>query len=141
MHNYHDVIRYQVKGNNDAAELKTFLREIYCLRGNNCIPGRTDWASGNLWVGATGAYRSLLCREHPSACPSGGTVRPFTEQEQCRAAAFINRFANLHERITRIYFYTFIDPGGDDTGIVDRDGRRARMAYYTVRDRAQRCRG
>ncbi len=147
VHNIADVIRYQVEGDHDAAELKNFLDEIYC-RGkegvqNDCT-GSTKWASGNMWIGSTSPYYSLACtqdRMQRGKCKPGDKTLPgIGEDSQCRAAAFINRFANLDPRITRTYIYTFADPGGEDSGIVDPSGTRARKAYAVVRDRAQACR-
>jgi hypothetical protein len=140
VHNYADVIRYQVSGDNDAAELKTFLRELYCTAGNHCVAGQTDWSSGNLWIGATGAYYQLDCSTHNVPCDPGTNVHVLGETSQCQAAAFINRFSNLSGKITRIYFYTFTDGrSGDNTGIVNSAGTTARKAYYAVRDRAESC--
>ena len=139
-HNYADVIRYQVSGDNGAAELKTFLRELYCTTGHHCVAGQTDWSSGNLWIGATGAYYQLDCQAHNVPCDPGTTVHVLGEQSQCQAAAFINRFSNLSGKITRIYFYTFTDGrSGDNTGIVNAAGTTPRKAYYAVRDRAESC--
>jgi hypothetical protein len=139
-HNYADVIRYQVNGDNGAAELKTFLRELYCTTGHHCVAGVTDWSSGNLWIGATGAYYQLDCHAHNVPCDPGSDVHVLGEASQCRAAAFINRFSNLSGKITRIYFYTFIDGRtGDNTGIVAPGGTTPRQAYAVVRDRAESC--
>ncbi|MGI8624901.1 MAG: hypothetical protein ACR2NB_15795 [Solirubrobacteraceae bacterium] len=142
VHNYSDVIRYQVSRDHTASELKTFLREICCTAGNHCTKS-TSWATGRMWIGATGANFSLACSAHSGLkCPSGKS-KVLGEASQCRAAAFINRFANVDSRITRIYFYTYMDGSNpaisDDTGIVDRGGTQARMAYAVVRDGAKRC--
>lgn len=141
VHNYADVIRYQVRGENRPAELRTFLRELYCTSGHHCVPGRTDWTSGNVWIGATGAYYQLDCRTHHVPCDPGTNVHVLGERSQCRAAAFINRLSGVSGKITRIYFYTFTDGrSGDNTGIVNARGTAPRKAYAVVRDRARTCR-
>jgi hypothetical protein len=145
VHNYADVVRYQLNSINRPAELNNFLDEIYC-RGSapqhHCT-GSTNWASGHLWIGATAANYSLACSRHEGLnCPDG-QHRVLGEASQCQAAAFINRFDNVDPRITRIYFYTYMDGSNpadsDDTGIVDRTGTNPRRAYAIVRDRAGSC--
>ncbi|MBV1854310.1 hypothetical protein [Catellatospora tritici] len=139
VHNYADVIRYQVSGEHTPAELNNFLDELYCTGSHHCVPG-TDWSSGNLWIGATGAYYQLDCRTHDVTCDPGTNVHVLGETSQCQAAAFINRFSNVSAKITRIYFYTFADGrSGDNTGIVNANGTVPRKAYYAVRDRAESC--
>jgi hypothetical protein len=141
VHNYADVIRYQVRGAHRPAELRTFLRELYCTAGHHCVPGRTNWSSGHVWIGATGAYYQLDCRAHDVPCDPGKRVHTLGERSQCRAAAFINRLSTVSGKITRIYFYTFTDGRtGDNTGIVDTRGATPRKAYAVVRDRAHTCR-
>jgi hypothetical protein len=141
VHNYGDVIRFQVSGEHRPAELRMFLRELYCTAGNHCIHAKTDWSSGHLWIGATGAYYQLDCSKHKIRCRPGQKVHVLGEVSQCRAAAFINRLSSVDPRITRIYFYTFTDGrGGDNTGIVNTKGKDKRKAYDVVRDRARACR-
>ena len=142
IHNYADVIRYQVSNDHNAAELKTFLREIYCLPGHHCTKD-TSWSSGVVWVTATGANYSLACVSHPGLDCAAGQFKVLGEANQCRAAAFIMRFANIDPRITRVYFYTFMDgsspASSDDTGLVSKDGLTPRKAYFVLRDRATAC--
>jgi hypothetical protein len=141
VHNYADVIRFQVRHEHTPAELHTFLRELYCQPGNHCIQGKTDWSSGHLWIGATGAYYQLDCQTHKVKCTPGQKVHVLGPVSQCQAAAFINRFSNVSPKITRIYFYTFTDGrSGDNTGIVNPTGTTPRPAYNVVRDRAGTCR-
>ena len=142
VHNYADVIRYQVSNEHVPKELKTFLRELYCLPGHHCT-ATTRWTSGVLWVTATGANYSLACSSHPGLnCPKG-QFKVLGEASQCRAAAFIMRWASISPRITRAYFYTFMDGSSpshsDDTGLVSRDGLRPRKAYSVIRQRATSC--
>jgi hypothetical protein len=129
------VVRYQVSGDHEPVDLKTFLREIYCQTGNHCTK-ETSWTSGVLWVTATGANYTLACSGHPGLhCPAG----------QCRAAAFIMRFANVDPRTTRVYFHTVMDgsspASGDDTGLVAR-GRPHRPPgpYSVLRAHSTSCR-
>lgn len=142
IHNYADVIRYQVSNEHEPAELKTFLREIYCLPGHHCTED-TNWSSGVVWVTATAANYSLACSGHPGLnCPAG-QVKVLGSANQCRAAAFIMRFGNVDPRVTRVYFYTFMDGSdpttSDDTGLVSKDGLTPRRAYHVLRDRAKSC--
>ncbi|MGS2617776.1 hypothetical protein ACVCAH_25120 [Micromonospora sp. LZ34] len=140
VHNYADVIRYQVSGEHTPAELNNFLDELYCAGSHHCVPGQTDWSSGNVWISETGAYYQLDCRTHNVSCDPGTNVHVLGETSQCQAAAFINRFSNVSGKITRIYFYTFTDGrSGDNTGIVNAAGTAPRKAYYVVRDRAESC--
>lgn len=142
VHNYADVIRYQVSNDHGAAELKTFLRELYCLPGHHCTES-TSWSSGVVWVTATGANYSLACSGHPGLhCPAG-QFKVLGEASQCRAAAFIMRFGNIDPRITRVYFYTFMDASNpassDDTGLVSKDGLTPRKAYSVLANRSTTC--
>lgn len=144
VHNYADVIRYQNKEKRGAAELRTFLRELYCTRRASCSP-RTRWSSGELWIGATGAYFSLPCgdrqRRKNLNCEPDKKARVFGEYSQCRGARFIRSLASRFPRVKRIYYFTYADrdrarPGvGDgDSGLLDRrtgDGDR-RPAYRVV---------
>ena len=143
VHDYADVIRFQVRGDHRAAELRTFVREIFCTAGHHCTRA-TNWASGQMWIGATGANYSLTCAAHPGLnCPRGTRYKVLGERSQCRAAAFINRLDSLDRRITRIYFYTYMDGSrpqdSDDTGIVSREGTVPRRAYAVVARRARSC--
>lgn len=142
VHNYADVIRFQVSHVHRPAELNNFLRELYCEAGSHCN-SHTRWTSGVLWVTATGANYSLACAGHPGLHCADGHFRVLGEASQCDAAAFILRFANVDRRITRIYFYTFMDGSNprssDDTGIVDPDGLAPRKAYRVIKNRATRC--
>ena len=139
VHNYADVIRFQVRNNHQAAELRMFVRELYCLRGNHCIRGKTTWTSGQLWIGAVGAYYQLDCHAHRVSCTPGRRVHVFGPISQCRAAAFINRLPGISSKITRIYYYTFSDRRtGDNTGLVAAGS--GRPAYAVIRDRAKTCR-
>ena len=53
------------------------------------------------------------------------------------------RWASIDPRITRAYFYTFMDGSSpahsDDTGLVSRDGLTPRKAYSVIRQRATTC--
>lgn len=141
VHNYADIIRFQISHQHKPAELRNFLRELYCQPGNHCITGKTDWLSGHVWIGATGAYYQLDCTSHEITCEPTQKVRILGENSQCKAAAFINRLPNVSPRITRIYTYTFTDGrSGDNTGIVDATGSTPRKAYNVLRDRASACR-
>jgi hypothetical protein len=136
------VIRYQVSNDHSPDELHTFLRELYCLPGHHCTSS-TSWSSGVLWVTATGANYSLACSGHPGLdCPDG-QVKVLGEDNQCRAAAFIMRWGNIDPRITRVYFYTFMDGSNpatsDDTGLINRDGVTPRKAYTVLKNRLTTC--
>ena len=142
VHNYADVIRYQVSNDHTPDELHTFLRELYCLPGHHCTSS-TNWSSGVLWVTATGANYSLACSGHPGLdCPDG-QFKVLGEDNQCRATAFIMRWASIDPRISRVYFYTFMDGSSpatsDDTGLVNRDGLTPRKAYSVLKNRSTSC--
>jgi hypothetical protein len=154
VHNYSDVASFQVSGSHDAVELKNMLGEIMCdetstsgvdLGVEHCN-SYSNWASGEVWVTATGAYYSFKCSEHPSVpCPPGATYKVYGETSQCNAAAYMMRWGNIDSRIKRVYQYTYMDVssanpgGGDDTGTVSGDGKTARKAYYVFRDANEEC--
>jgi hypothetical protein len=81
---------------------KSFLRAIYKDESGRIGP---SWAGGHVWLTEIGArYKD--------------TTRVYGEDLQAQATAFILHLPDLDGRITRIYYYDFVDTHERSTGLL-----------------------
>jgi hypothetical protein len=121
-HPYADANRYQSRGDASARGTRFILTSL----------GGT-WGRSHIWLDAVGAYR----RDH--------TGRVWSETSQCNTTAFILRLPKLNPRITRIYYYNYMNDNmaNQDRGLLNpgTPSGHVRRAYFKLAGRDDRpCR-